>query len=233
VILETEKIVNANRFGKFLRDRLPALCSRENGEDAGYALPLSTLACLSAIVRELDVRTVFEFGSGRSTAEFLVSGCDLTSVENDPEWMDKTLATIPAEQRARLHSITQPLRIRWHRGVPFPGWNLSPQILARLGEAELVLVDSPVSPPFREHALLTCLRHVKCGLVVVDDANIPTVRRFCDRLARQNNLLGFYSPLDHGLYFFALESRRKSNTARSVLESLKAWRRFFLAPGVP
>ena len=115
-------------------------------------------------------------------------------------------------------------------GVPFRSWALPSRLEPALREAQLVLIDSPAFPPSREHALLTALGQNRGGLIVLDDANIPTVQRFCARLANTNQLASLHSPVDHGL-FFILPPKYGGPilSTRGILETLKAWRRFLWA----
>ncbi|MEI8342843.1 MAG: hypothetical protein WCH43_15065 [Verrucomicrobiota bacterium] len=217
---------------KFVVERLPALCVQSGDPDAGYALPPSSLEALGRIVRERGITKVFEFGSGRSTRMFLENGCEVAILENDPAWLEETLGSLEAGQRSRLDAVCRPQGVVFHRGTPFRSWAPDAWLIAKLSEAGLVLVDSPACPPFREHALLLSLRYMRPGgLIVVDDARIPTVRRFCTRLAEKNGLGSYYSGIDHGLCFFAVNARQSLKTARGLAETAKAWRRFFKLGG--
>lgn len=217
---------------EIFRDLLPRLVEAMpvSTEDSGYALPEATLTCLIGLVEAAGIRRVFEFGSGRSTRIFLQAGCHVTSLEDSQHWLDQTLQTITPEDRVRHSAVVQPLRTVWHRGVPMKGWTLSPELKSALEAAELVLIDSPASPPFREHPLILSLTHAQSATVVIDDANIPTVQRFCRRLAgNEAALASLFTPKDHGLFFF---SRRQAGPSidfgRSFLETGKAWRRFLM-----
>jgi hypothetical protein len=116
-------------------------------------------------------------------------------------------------------------------GAPVQSWVLPQAALAALREADFVLVDSPAWPPFREHALALALAHARRALIVVDDANIPTVQRFCRRLAMRNGVPHFQTTMDHGLFFFGPVGDGAIDLDRPLLETLKAWRRYFLASG--
>jgi hypothetical protein len=155
-------------------------------------------------------------------------------VEDSQHWLDQTLTTIPSEHTAQLRTAVQPLQTVWHRGVPMQGWK-SNALLAELREAELVLIDSPALPPFREHPLILSLNHATKAIIVIDDANIPTVKRFCERLADdRSRLLSFSTLKDHGLFFFARKDASGAvDDRRGLLETVKAWRRFWLAGTSP
>jgi hypothetical protein len=215
---------------RFMALELPVLCGSAEGlREAGYALPGRSLALLSESVIRLRVRRVFEFGSGQSTRSFLRADCDVTAVEDSEAWLARTVAPLDYAQRARLTTCLQPLRRVWLAGAPLRSWRLPQCALSALRNADLVLVDSPAWPPFREHALVLALEHCQAALIVVDDANIPTVGRFCRRLAAQNGIRFFQTTMDHGLFFIHSTGWRPVNVRRPILETLKAWRRYFLA----
>jgi hypothetical protein len=217
-------------LSRFLTSELPGLCRDDVHGEAGYALPGASLALLVQCVRRLGVRRVFEFGSGASTHEFLSAGCEVAVVEDGEAWLARTSATIDGAQRERFTPFQLPLRRVWVEGAPLRGWVLPEAALAALRGAELVLVDSPAWPPFREHALTLALAHSREALIVVDDANIPTVHRFCHRLAGQNRVSHFQTTMDHGLFFTQGAGGGAIDTRRPLWETLKAWRRYFLAP---
>lgn len=216
---------------RFLETELPSLCREDHHGEAGYALPPASLALLVECVKRLQVRRVFEFGSGQSTREFLAASCQVTVVEDSEDWLAETSATLDPGQRERFAPHRLPLRRVWLSGAPLQSWVLSEAALVALRDAQLVLVDSPAWPPFREHALALALEHSREALIVVDDANIPTVQRFCRRLAGQNHAAHFHTAMDHGLFFLFRAAHGAVDLHRPLLETLKAWRRYFLARG--
>jgi hypothetical protein len=197
------------------------------GVESGYALPEATLRLLTRVIEGAGVRNVFEFGSGRSTKAFLAAGCHVTAVEDSRSWMDETLASLTVEERSRLHVVCRPLELVFHEGAPFRSWVLDSETLQRLSAAEMVLIDAPAFPPFREHALSISLRH-SGGLIVVDDAGIPTVRRFCARLGGGRGTVHREWDIDHGLYFM-VGAGGEPLPRRGLVETAKAWRRYFMA----
>ncbi len=217
----------------FLTVELPAPCRADTHDEAGYALPGASLALLAHCTVRLGVRRVFEFGSGQSTRDFLAAGCDVTCVEDSEKWLANTIAMLDAGQRARLTAVRLPLRRVWLAGAPLRSWTLPSSALAALRDADLVLVDSPAWPPFREHALSLALAHCRNALVVMDDANIPTVHRFCRRMATRNGIPFFRTMMDHGLYFMGAAGSGSADVRRSILETIKAWRRYFIARTAP
>jgi len=181
-------------------------------------------------VDELHLTNVFEFGSGRSTKSLLGRGCHVTSLEDSQVWLQNTLSMLSPAERQRHLAFLQPLRNVLLGAAPLKSWSFDLRLTRALAEAQLVLIDSPAYPPFREHALAMSLTHARHSLIIVDDANIPTVLRFCLRLAEKNHLLHFHLPVDHGLFFILPpEHSTPLNASRSHWETMKAWRRFFLS----
>jgi hypothetical protein len=223
--------MSRENFTRFFASELPAMCRDDHHGEAGYALPPSSLALLVECAKWLQAQRVFEFGSGQSTREFLAIGCHVAAVEDSESWLAETSARLDPYQRERFTPFLLPLRRVWMTGAPLQSWALPEAALAALREADFVLVDSPAWPPFREHALALALAHARRALVVVDDANIPTVRRFCRRLAARNGASHFQTTMDHGLFFFGPVGDGRIDSHRPLLETLKAWRRYFLARG--
>lgn len=198
--------------------------------DVGYALPTGSLNFLDACIRGFGFKRIFEFGSGASTKHFLEADCEVTTIENDPHWLEQTIGQVPEALRSRLHVECQPLERIWTGGIPCRGWHLSKVMQARLAEADLVLVDSPAYPPFREAAVMQALRLSKARLLVLDDVRIPTLRRFCDRIASQSTGLEFVSiDRDHTLGAFIRHQAGTVANRPSVIEWLKGWRRYVAA----
>jgi hypothetical protein len=221
--------MNNEKTATFLTSELPALCRDDLRGEAGYALPRESLALLTNCAARLQVRRIFEFGSGQSTRTFLAAGCQVFAVEDNESWLAETCARLDPTQREHFASVLLPLRRVWLAGAPMQSWVLPPAALAALREAELVLIDSPAWPPFREHALTLALAQCQHALIIVDDANIPTVHRFCQRLAMKNGASYFVTAMDHGLFFIHANAGRALDTRRPLLETLKAWRRYVLA----
>jgi len=219
--------MKAGLIRDFVRRELPALCRRGVSGDAGYALPAASLALLRECIAQLGIRRVFEFGTGQSTRAFLAAGCEVASVEDSAEWLSETRRALDGLDGAPIEFFQLPLRLVWHRGAPMRSWRLPARALAALRAADLVLVDSPALPPFREHALALALAQARGALIAVDDASIPTVARFCHRLAERNGAPFFRADLDHGLFFAGPAERAPLDDGRSFVETLKAWRRYF------
>lgn len=194
---------------------------------AGYVLPPASLALIGRCLEHLGVRRVFEFGTGLSTELFLGAGCHVTAIEDGERWLAEVIGRLDADVRDSFVAYRLPLRRVWLRGAPIQSWTLPAAALNALREADFVLIDSPALPPFREHALALALRHATGALIVVDDANIPTVARFCRRLAERNGAAFAHLPLDHGLFFCGPAACRPLRESRPFIETLKAWRRYF------
>ena len=204
---------------------------------APAALPDAALRFLLAAAAETGARTVFEFGSGHSTAAFLGAGLRVTSLEDSERWMSQTVGDLaPAHRASGQHvALVRPLRVRWRNGAPVRDWVLTGRLAGALDAADLVLIDSPFHVPFRLSTLLSVLGRPTAALVVLDDTRIPTLARFCDRLARQNptRLCHRRVPVGHGFDCFTrrdLDTSRPLDMTQPVTETLKAWRRFFMRP---
>ena len=173
-------MMKAEDVEQFIASKLPAIVPGPDVHgEGGYALPEASRAVLLACVSQLGIRKIFEFGSGRSTRDFLRAGCEVTVVEDSQAWLDGNDGSRSMERACALRRriCCRSAGSGWralHCGVGC----FRKRRWQTLREAELVLVDSPAWPPFREHALVLALAHCRAALIVVDDANIPTVSRF-------------------------------------------------------
>jgi hypothetical protein len=176
--------------------------------------------------------TAFEFGSGCSTISLRRAFAAVTSVEDSAEWLDKTeklpgITPKRAEDKTRVVPLT-----RCHLGViPYHSFDLDRRIelLQRLESADFVLVDGPMNPATREHALFTALQHAKPGaLIVLDDVGeVRAAKRFAQRLARDNPAMFDLTeiPIDHGLALFQKKSMGHVGYHPTVREMVGAWLR--------
>ena len=153
------------------------------------ALPDASLEFLVALARQCGVASVFEFGSGRSTAALLREGFRVTSLENSDQWLEQTRAQLSEGEKSRHVALVRPLRRRMHGWFPVMDWHVDQELARVIGEVDLILVDSPYYAPFRESTLWSALVHNDHAVVVLDDTRIPTLSRFCDRLAANNPTL--------------------------------------------
>jgi len=195
------------------------------------ALPDAALEFLVALARQCEVASVFEFGSGRSTAALLREGFRVTSLEDSNRWMEQTRAQLSEEEKSRHVVLVRPLSRRMHGWFPVMDWPVDPELARCIGGADLILVDSPYYAPFRESTLWSSLAHNDHAVVVLDDTRIPTLSRFCDRLAASNPaLLHRRVKVGHTFDIFS-RAGDKAPLTRShlLLEILKGWRRFFMA----
>lgn len=174
----------------------------------------------------------FEFGSGLSTAALRKIFAGVTTVEDSAEWLDKTehlpgITPKRAEDKTRVVPLT-----RCHLGIiPYHSFDLDRRIelLQRLEAADFILVDGPLNPATREHALHTALQHAKPGaLIMIDDViEVRSVKRFVQRLARDNPAMFDLTeiPIDHGLALFRKKSMGHVEYHPTVREMVGAWLR--------
>ncbi|MGB8354337.1 MAG: hypothetical protein WCD79_10645, partial [Chthoniobacteraceae bacterium] len=154
-----------------------------------------------------------------------------TSLEDSDRWMEQTRAQLSDGEKSRHVPLVRPLGRRMHGRFPVMDWPVDAALARAIGGADLILVDSPYYAPFRESTLWSALVHNDHALVVLDDTRIPTLSRFCDRLAASNpTLLHRRVKVGHTFDIFA-RTGDKAPLARShsPLEILKGWRRFFMA----
>lgn len=224
-------MASTSEIQKFLESPLVQRDYEESHDAAApAALPTASLEFLIELARRLEIKSVFEFGSGRSTVEFLKAGCAVASLEDSPYWMEQTLGSLSGAEKARHAAWVRPLTFRLHGLVPARDWVIDAELAAGIRSADLVLIDSPYYPPFRESTLWSALNLVDRGLVVLDDTRIPTMRRFCDKLARDNpGLLHAKAGVGHGFDLFARRDDAPLKFSHGPMEVLKGWRRYWLA----
>lgn len=173
----------------------------------------------------------FEFGSGRSTHALRRVFAAVTSVEDSQEWLDRTESVGNAIAR-RESDITAVVALQrcWLRLRPIESFDLRsrPDIVARLGQANLILVDSPPNPAKREHALYLALRHAPAGaIIVLDDLEVRATDRFAERFASQNKrLFRFWNiDIDHGLAIFFKRHSGRVRARPGLIEFVGTWLR--------
>jgi len=195
------------------------------------ALPAEALEFLTELAGRLNAVNVFEFGSGQSTAAFLPAGLLVTSLEDSAHWMGETVARLEDEQKARHTALVRPLSVQMHGAYPVRDWTIDAEIRAKLARADLILVDSPYYVPFRESTLWSGLVENNHAVVVLDDARIRTVARFCDHLAAANPaLLHRRVGVGHTFDVFGRpEGVIATRRGHGFIDVLKGWRRFFVA----
>jgi len=190
------------------------------------ALPDQSLAFIISAAKLIGAKRAVEFGSGRSTKAFLDAGLTLTSIEDSQTWLADTRRAVNGLGE-RWNAIVRSLSTEWEGLVPFRDWVFGQDIVEPLERADLVLIDSPHFVPFRERTLINALRHARHALVILDDSRIPTVQRFCDRIARQNpGLLHRRVLVGHGFDLFAHSVPADIRSIRGLIETAKGWRRF-------
>jgi len=195
------------------------------------ALPDASLEFLLTLARELEVKTTFEFGSGRSTVAFVKAGYSVTCLEDSQFWMQQTMGQLSEEDKRAADSFVRPLRPRLHGLMPVMDWEIDETIAAKIGEADLILIDSPYFPPFRESTLWSALLNNDLAVVVLDDTRIPTLSRICDRIASANpSLLHCRVEVGHTFDIFCrMHDTAQLKRAHTIEEVLKGWRRFFIS----
>ncbi|MGB8352856.1 MAG: hypothetical protein WCD79_03130, partial [Chthoniobacteraceae bacterium] len=82
------------------------------------ALPDAALEFLVMLARQCGVASVFEFGSGRSTAAMLREGLRVTSLEDSDRWMEQTRAQLSDGEKSRHVPLVRPLGRRMHGRFP-------------------------------------------------------------------------------------------------------------------
>jgi predicted O-methyltransferase YrrM len=222
-------------LNEFLFDEVTAY--RAMVKEAGYRPPIWILPAPSCdLLKRLCRRfpsapLAFELGSGRSTAALRSACRGVATVEDSPEWLQKTEELLgQVKKRDTDLTAVVPLSRCFLKLVPYRSFSLKkrPELLERLAAADLILIDSPPNPATREHALVTALRHAKVGaLIILDDMDVPATFRFAQRLARDNRAaVDFYAvQIDHILGVFQKTAAAKIAYRPSLREIIGAWRR--------
>ena len=195
------------------------------------ALPDESLEFLLTFARQLEISSIFEFGSGRSTVSFLQAGFSVICLEDSKHWMNQTMDQLSDEDKRASDSFVRPLRPRFHGLMPVMDWTIDEKIATKIREADLILVDSPFFPPFRESTLWSALLNNDHAVIILDDTRIPTVSRFCDRIAAANPaLLHCRVQVGHTFDIFCrMHDQTQLKRAQTILEVVKGWRRFFIS----
>jgi hypothetical protein len=208
------------------------LCRNTGYQPPAWVLPEPSCALLKRICALADAPVLaFEFGSGRSTVALRSACAGVTSVEDSAEWLAKTevLASEFPKRETDLTAVV-PLTACPLGLVTCKSFDLEtrPELLHRLEESRLILIDSPPNPATREHVLILALRYAPPGAVIVlDDLEIPAAFGFATRLARDNSdaLYFMHVPIDHGLGVFAKKTRSNLLVRPSLREIIGAWLR--------
>ncbi len=171
----------------------------------------------------------FEFGSGRSTPVLRGVSSQTTSIEHSAEWLNRTENGSATKRPADKTEII-PLRRCWSRLRLIESFDIEAraEILARLRQSHLILVDSPPNPAKREHVLFLALRYAPSGAVIVlDDLEIRAVSRFASRLAAQNaKTCRFWKlNIDHQLGIFLKVRTGPMRSTPSPREFIGTWMR--------
>ena len=110
---------------------------------------------------------------------------------------------------------------------PVLDWKLDLEMIQKLKNADVILIDSPYYTPFRESTLWTSLKFGN-GIIILDDTQIPTLQKFCDRLLISNKSL-FHRRIKVGHQFdlFHKTSKKKLYLNHSLKDIIKGWFRYF------
>ncbi len=201
-------------------------------EPRAWVLPEPSCQFVEKVAEALGPQaTAFEFGSGASTIVLRHKFAAVTSIEDSAEWLDKTehlpgIAPKRPEDKTRVVPLT-----RCHLGVvPYHSFDLDRRIelLQRLESADFILIDSPTNPATREHTLVTVLQHAKPGaLIVLDDLEVRSTRRFAERLKHDNMAMFEYFevPIDKGLAIYWKKTMGHVEYHPTLREMVGAWLR--------
>ena len=202
------------------------------GAVPAWILPPLSCKFLQEVAAHLPVGSMaFEFGSGRSTHALRRVSAGTASVEHSAEWLNKTEESDESlPKREKDYSAVVPLRRLWSRFRLIESFPIEehPQVVERLKEARLILVDSPPNPAKREHALFLAMRYAPIGAVIVlDDLEIRATARFAHRLARQNRKQFRFWPMniDHQLGVFLKLGTGRIRSRPSLIEFVGTWLR--------
>jgi hypothetical protein len=217
-----------------LGDQLECLIAKFRGKPANLPVPAWILPPLSCeFLRELSEvlpapRRAFEFGSGQSTTVLRAVSTASTSIEHASEWLRRTEEQQAAARRESDYSTVVPLKLCWNRLRLIESFDLDSHldVVDRLRQSQLILVDSPPNPAKREHVLFQALNFAPVGsIIVLDDLEVGAVARFAARLANQNSaqFRFWHLKIDHQLGIFL---KRKTGHVRSLptlREFIGAW----------
>ena len=147
------------------------------------------------------------------------------------EWLNETEHSNGSiTKRAGDFSAVIPLQRCWNRLRLIESFDLEarPDVLARLEQAQLILVDSPPNPAKREHALFLALRYAPIGAVIIlDDLEVRATARFAHRLAKQNaRRFRFWNlNIDHQLGIFLKIRSGSIRSGPTLTEFVGTWLR--------
>ena len=129
---------------------------------SGYSPTERELEVVSQIVRANGVRTVLEFGPGRSTEYFLRAGCEVWSCEYQARWLAHWRSAFGSQPRLRLGAFENKAEVRI---VDLPSRRF-----------DLAFIDAPTRrdrpegvPYSRLNTALAAARH--CDLLLLHDAD--------------------------------------------------------------
>lgn len=213
----------------FKSDVLSKTYNTGDYDKAPAALSDDSLLFLTDMCSKLGVHYVFEFGSGRSTKALLQLGCSVTSLEDNNFWMNQTIFTLTDNEKKNHTPIVKPLTTRLLNSFLVRDWVIDDKLSQKLKEAQLILVDSPYYTPFRESTLWSSLLDSNGAIIILDDTRIPTLSKFCDRIAHANkSLLHKRVCVGHTIDLFYRTTSESLKFNQSVVDFIKGWRRYFI-----
>lgn len=219
-----------NKVEEYFRDEKVKDYNLSDFDENYAALPNDSLEFLLNTCKTLGIKKVFEFGSGRSTKALLENNIQVVSLENNDFWLNDTKTKLNENEKSIYYSESHPLQIKFLGLFPVLDWKMNSTLLNKLSEAELVLVDSPYYVPFRESTLWTCLNYCKNAVIILDDTRIPTLQKFCNRLAKTNpDIIHQRINVGHSFDLFFIENQKTKNLKlnHSFWDIIKGWRRYF------
>jgi hypothetical protein len=146
----------------------------------GWALAPDALRFVTAIVASLRPRHILELGSGLSTrllsraAAQLNNGCQISSVDHDPQYNWDASAKVP-DEGANVSFHLAPLVVREFGGKLCGAYLIQPPKLASISPVDLAVIDGPpVNLGGREGTLYQLMDFARPGtIVLLDDSKRP------------------------------------------------------------
>lgn len=143
--------------------------------DAAWSISEASFEYIGQLISESGYQTMVEFGSGLSTARWLMAFPELsvTSVEHDPQFFSETvlrLKQLGLSERAQV--CLSPLQKYWFYGRRFHSYT-KPTVPET---CDIIIVDGPPSYTRRgrEACLYYVYDHIRVGgVVILDDAKRP------------------------------------------------------------
>ncbi len=135
-----------------------------------WSLGEKSFAEIVGLLKDLDPKRILEFGSGVSSVRFALRlpDCEITSVEHDRFYADKTESLKNTYHASNLKLIYSPLNSRWFGLTPYRTYSFKPEPI----EFDGIIIDGPPGAVKggREACLYFVYQHLKIGgFVFLDD----------------------------------------------------------------